>query len=241
VKATKPPPTGPCIFCEVIGPLEGEHLLPAWTRGVLEEVLGSGYRRHRVFKTENPREMRRWHNPIATHKVHCVCYDCNHRWMKSLEERVKVPLGNLMRHGLQIIPAGDSVRRDLAAWAFKTAAVGQEMPDVDIKPIGLDARRHLYRTGEPPPNVVAWVSPTPAPAFDVVIQSGLVEPFGHGYVSQLAIGRICLSVFGSFASSPLPYRPVSVLAVDPVVIWPRHAVWSQSPTLLVPTESGRLK
>lgn len=59
--------------------------------------------------------------------------------MKDLEERVMQPLGMRMLDGLKIIPVGTDERRDLAAWAFKTAAVGQT---------------HLYTRLEPPPNVV---------------------------------------------------------------------------------------
>jgi hypothetical protein len=232
---------GTCIFCQLVGPLEREHLLAAWTRSQLHQLLGAGYRRHRVFKgPTNPRITHNWLNPVATATVRCVCAVCNHGWMKSLEEQVMGPLGSLMRNGLKIVPVGDVVRRDLATWAFKTAAVGQELPSNHIKPIDASARSYLYARGEPPPNTVVWLSPSPEPAFDAVVMMTSVGAASVelGYFAQIVVGRISLAVMGSFTGQLLPFQPASVHGVEPIEIWPNRPGWSRSQTLPLLLQSG---
>ena len=234
VASRKAPPVGTCIFCQTVGPLEREHLLAAWTRRQLHQILGTGNRRHRVFKgATDPRVTHNWLNPVATAWVRCVCAVCNHGWMKSLEERVIGPLGSLMRNGLTIVPTSDAVRRDLAAWAFKTAAVGQELPSNHIKPIDLSARSYLYARGDPPPNTVVWLSPSPELAFDAIVMMTSVGAASVelGYFAQIVVGRISLAVVGSFTGQPLPFQPANVHGVEAIEIWPNRPGWSRSPTL----------
>jgi hypothetical protein len=194
-----------------------------------------------MVKGLNMQVSHRWLNPIATQRVRCVCVACNHGWMKALEERVMQPLGWLMRNGLQIVLPIDSIRRDLAAWAFKTAAVGQELPSNHLKPIVAGARGHVYAKGEPPPNTVVWLSPTPEPEFDAII---LLASLGQGsaewgYLCQIVVGRISLAVIGSFIGRPLPFQPTDVLGVEAIEIWPNRPGWSRSPALPVLLQSGR--
>jgi hypothetical protein len=213
------PTVGTCIFCGAVGPLEREHLLAAWIR---KQLPITGQRRHRVFKGGlNLQLAHSWFNPAATATVRCVCYGCNHGWMKDLEERVMGTLGPMMRSGLTIVPVGNRLR-DLAAWAFKTAAVGQELPSNTLKPIVADARRHVYAKGEPPPNTTVWLSPTPEPDYDAVI---FLATLGQGtsewgYLTQIVAGRISLAVIGSFTGRLLPVQPPNVLEVNALEIWP---------------------
>jgi hypothetical protein len=236
--APKAPIIGACVFCQVVGPLEREHLLAEWMRRQLAQMGITGIRRHRLVKGINLQVAHRWLNPVATQRVRCVCAACNHGWMKDLEERVMGPLGWMIRNGLQIVLPVDSIRRDLAAWAFKTAAVGQELPSNHIRPIVAGARGFVYAKGEPPPDTVVWLSPTPEPDFDAVILlallgSGSVET---GYLCQIVIGRISLAVIGSFTGRPLPYQPTDVFGVRAIEIWPNRPGWSRSPVFPVLTQ-----
>jgi hypothetical protein len=231
---------GTCTFCQVVWPLEREHLFAEWIRGQLAQMGITGTRRHRLIKGLDMVIAHRWLNPAATHRVRCVCATCNHGWMKSLEERVMGPLGMLMRNGLKIVPVGDDLLRDLAAWAFKTAAVAQEQPSNHIRPIVAGARGYLYGKGEPPPNTVVWLSPTPEPDVDAGILlaslgSGIAE---WGYLGQIVLGRISLAVIGSFLGRPLPFQPTNVFGVEAIEIWPNRPGWSRSPILPVLLQSG---
>jgi hypothetical protein len=236
-KGPRPPITGTCIFCQVFGLLEREHVVSEWMRDILHKrPAASVYRLHRTFRysgTSTPEMTGHWVKPIATKRVRCVRHDCNHGWMKLLEERVKPLLGPLMLNGLQIIPVGKDQRRDLAAWAFKVVAVGQELPGNHIKPIDQGARTYLYQHLEPPPNVIVWIAPTPEQEFDGVIQLTAIAVGGVvvGYFGTVVAGRISLSVQGSFTRQPIPFQPTSVLGVEAIEIWPNPPFWSRTPTL----------
>jgi len=158
--------------------------------------------------------------------------------MKLLEERVIGSLGSRIIDGLSIIPVAEDERRDLPAWAFKTAAVGQYMSGIPIKPIVAGARGY-YTRGEPPPNTVVFVSPPPTPAFDAVIMwAHFPSTQVHwGYVAQVVVGRISLTVVGSSIGRALPIQPSSVLGVEASEIWPHPPGWSPIgtlPTIRVP-------
>jgi len=181
-----------------------------------------GHRRHWVFKGLNLEIAHSWSNPIATATVPCVCSACNHGWMKALEERVRDTLAGMMRNGLTIVPVG-GVLRDLAAWAFKTAAVAQELRGNTLKPIVAGARAYLYANGEPPPNTTVWLAPTPDPGvLDAAVHLASLGKGTNqwGYLAQIVIGQIRLVVIGSFTGRALPFKPSDVLGVTAIEIWP---------------------
>ncbi len=231
--ATANPTIGTCIFCGEVGPLEREHVLAQWIR---KELGILGHRRHRTIRGLDLKVTHRWSNPIATARVRCVCYDCNHRWMKALEERVKGGLGMMMRQGLTILAMSADINRDLAAWTLKTAAVAQELPGNTLKPINAAMRRYLYEKLEPPPGTTGWVSPSPAPEVDALVQ---VATLDGGYVAQIVVGYIRLAAIGSFSGQRLEIQPSDVLGVDAIEIWPSRPGWSRSPVLPVLSQSGR--
>jgi hypothetical protein len=141
--------------------------------------------------------------------------------MKDLEDAVIPTLSVLARTGTSIIVAGDSLRT-LAAWAFKTAAVGQELPPNTLKPIGAGARGYLYTKGEPPPGTTVWMLPSTEPEVDAVT---MLATFGEGatevgYMAQIVVGRVRLALIASFSGRELALQPTGVLGVPAIQIWP---------------------
>ena len=156
--------------------------------------------------------------------------------MKALEERVKSSLGMMTRHGVTILRMSANINRDLAARTLKTAAVTQELPSNALKPIDAAMRQYLYEKLEPPTGTTAWVSPSPAPEVDALLQ---VATLDGGYVVQIVVGYVRLAVIGSFSGQRLEIQPADFLGVDAIEIWPSRPGWSRSPALPVLTQSRR--
>jgi hypothetical protein len=213
------PRDGTCIFCGSRGLREREHVIADWLRDALA-VTGS--RKQRIMVGPDLTIVRRWQKPIATKRVRCVCHDCNHGWMKDLEDAVKPHLSVLARQGMAIVPAAPAARL-LTAWAFKTVAVAQELESNELKPLDSAACDQLRCTSEPPPGVSAWMLPFSEPQVDgfVRLATYTVRPNEIGYVAWVVIGRVGLVLIGPWRGMELPpLQPSDVDGLAPVQLWP---------------------
>lgn len=214
------PKVGNCIFCGKNGPLEGEHVIAQWVR----KALGiAGNRKQTIWLGQQLRMVRRWQKPIATRRQWCVCRECNHGWMKDLEDATQPHLAWLARQGVITVP-DPATARLLVAWAFKTAAVAQEMEPNRLTPIDAAARDYLRVNGEPPHGTRAWMLPNNEPALDGAIHFGTFAVSGSevGYAINVVVGRARLALIGPWGGHELPHhQPSPVDSVEPVLIWPQ--------------------
>jgi hypothetical protein len=188
------PKVGTCIFCGKHGPLEGEHVIAQWVR----KALGiAGNRKQTVWLGQKLKMVRRWQKPIATRPQWCVCRECNHGWMKDLEDAVQPHLATLARQGATTVP-DPATARLLVAWAFKTAAVAQEMEPNRLKPIDAAARDYLRVNGEPPPGTRGWMLPCNDRDLDGAVHFGTFAVTGSevGYAINVVVGWVRLALIG---------------------------------------------
>jgi hypothetical protein len=208
-------------MCGTVGTLEGEHVFAQWLRNMLG--LARKLRRHRIIHGPGFTVQRKWTKLMSTRRAWCVCYDCNHGWMKKLEDAVKPTLSVLARLGTKIaLPAGDDTRR-LVVWALKTAAVAQELPPTTLKPIGAATRQRLQELQEPPPGALAWMLPSTEPDMDAVcmIAQVGVGNKAFGYMVQVVVGRVRIAVLVPYNGGEMPLQPSGVLGVPAIAIWPK--------------------
>jgi hypothetical protein len=212
------PKVGTCIFCPTYGTLEGEHVFSQWLR---DELCIKGDRKQRVILGPQFNIVRSWMKPMSTRRAWCVCPECNHGWMKDLEDDVKLHLAVVARIGTAIVPTGSAARL-LAAWALKTAAVSQELPPNTLKPIDSMICDYLRQNGEPPLGTTAWMLPTTEPDMDAI---AMLAAFGRGsqelgYTAQVAVGRVRLALILPRGGRELPFQPSRVFGIPPIPLWP---------------------
>ncbi len=214
------PKVGTCIFCGKHGPLEGEHVIAQWVR----KALGiAGNRKQTIWLGQKLKMVRRWQKPVATRPQWCVCRECNHGWMKDLEDAVQPHLETLARRGVATVP-GPATARLLVAWAFKTAAVAQEMEPNRLKPIDAAARDYLRVNGEPPPGTRGWMLASNDRDLDGAVQIGTFAVTGGevDYAINVVVGRVRLALIGPWRGQELRHaQPSPVDGVEPVLVWPQ--------------------
>ena len=200
------------------GPLEGEHVIAQWVR----KALGIfGNRKQTIWLGQQLRLVRRWQKPIATRPQWCVCHECNHGWMKDLEDAVQPHLATLAQQGVTAIP-DPATAKLLVAWAFKTAAVAQEMEPNRLKPIDTAAREYLRVNGEPPPGTRGWM--LPCDDLDGAVHIGTFAVIGSevGYAINVVVGRMRVALIGPWHGEELQHhQPSAVDGVEPILIWPQ--------------------
>lgn len=218
VTVRRQPKVGTCIFCGAHGPLEGEHVIAQWVR----KALGvGGNRKQTIWLGQKLQIVRRWQKPIATRPQWCVCHECNHGWMKDLEDAVQPQLAKLARQGVTAIPDPVTARM-LVAWAFKTAAVAQEMEPNRRKPIDAAARDHLRVNGEPPSGTRGWI--LPCNDLDGAVHIGTFAVTGNevGYAINVVVGSVRLALIGPWRGQELrDHQPSPVDGVKRIPIWPQ--------------------
>jgi hypothetical protein len=208
-------------MCGTVGTLEGEHVFAQWLRNMLG--LARKPRRHRIIHGPGFTVLQKWTELMSTRRAWCVCYDCNHEWMKKLEDAVRPTLSVLARQGTRIaLPAGDDTMR-LVAWALKTAAVAQELPPKSLKPIGAVTRQLLRERQEPPPGTLAWMLPSTEPDMDAVcmIAEVGIGNKAFGYMVQVVVGKVRIAVLVPYNGGEMPLQPSRVLGVPAIAIWPK--------------------
>lgn len=137
----KPPKA--CLFCGVVGPLNGEHIYGDWLRNL--GYTGEGVRE--IIPGDGSQPIIQSGGPFSK-KLKVVCYPCNNEWMSGMETAAQ-PLLTAMFNA-----QGSSVRLDetaqlaLARWAFKTVVVAAQVDRSD--PFPLAHRREFHQTDRPP-------------------------------------------------------------------------------------------
>jgi hypothetical protein len=139
----RPKPVKLCLFCGSRGPLSEEHVFGEWLKklghggnGIREYVDGAAP----VIQVGGP----------FSKTLKIVCRSCNNGWMSRMEDAVK-PLLIDMFNGNRV-ELDEAAQRDLARWAFKTAAVLAHVTGRQGQ-VPVEQCRAFHQTDEPPPGV----------------------------------------------------------------------------------------
>lgn len=224
--------TSRCIFCGERANSR-EHLFPDW----LNEVLPN------YASVTVQHGSRTWQaKESASQRVAVVCEGCNTGWMSELERSTRPLIEPMMSGRRQALDKPQ--QQALAVWAFKTAAVGEQMVPATAA-IPREQLQHLRTLRTPPPNSRVIIGGTDGRwggelHFDSrplqmtsTKRHGDVGPGNHnGYLATIAIRHLVLQVVGTVFEHFEPLYP-SPLDRSLHRIWPfeRTINWPPGPVL----------
>jgi hypothetical protein len=236
-----------CIFCGATDDLTKEHLWPSWFNKVLPNV-----HTHRVTLERPGEEASSWvRSNIADQEIAYVCGTCNHGWMSGLERAVKPSLIPMFRGRHYTLDQPQ--QRALAAWAFKTAIIGEYL-DPPNAVIPFEVRSALVRRssdlpefGEPPRGATVflagidprWGSTQQFANYRLVpLRPSHGDPpaEGKGYVATILVTYVALQVLWN------PSERLGIVGHDPEVaartarIWPFERSFQWPPGPILPVE-----
>lgn len=177
-------------------------------------------------------EVRQWpQKRVAKQRIAYVCDRCNGGWMCELEGAAKPVLTPMFGGRRQNLAKRE--QRTLAAWAFKTAAVG-EYVDPRNAVLPFRERTWLRTHGEPPKDALVFIA-----GVDIRWGGGtnfdtyrlVPEVLGNkGYVATMLVEYVALQViWADFGKAAFNHESIAR-------IWPfeRAFRWPPGPILPVP-------
>lgn len=224
-----------CLFCGSRKNLTGEHLWPRWLNKVLPN-----YRATSSILKRPGEKQRTWPTKrTANQEIGMVCDPCNSRWMSQLETAAQPLLTEMIRGRRQTLDKPQ--QRTLAAWAFKTAIVGERMsPKTAVIP--QKQRYGLKEAGEPPIAAQVFIAATDGqwPGDTHFAEQKLLFHRGgtvdrrKGYATTMLIQRVALQVVGhAFEDATVAFYHRPPLRDSVRRIWPfiGPSTWPPGPIL----------
>jgi hypothetical protein len=145
-------PGRPCIFCNQVKKMSGEHIWGDWLKGVVPIAMNKhNFRAERLYRpgmAPIAGTTIRTGDPLRS-KVRVVCADCNNRWLSGIQSAGKPRLILLIQgNGTGLGPAA---QLEVATWCAM-ATMTAEFIDRDPKTIAItaDERKYLMDNRVPP-------------------------------------------------------------------------------------------
>jgi hypothetical protein len=207
---------GLCVFCGR-GPLTEEHIYRKKLRKLLPDQEPGTHRRQRA---EDPGE-RSYHGKPIQETVTCVCGpNCNHGWMRKLED-------DAYRH-LKPLIQGHPGKLDLTnrtwitKWSFKTALIaGQQL----TKTPRAEDYKAFYRDRLPPPGAGVWLGASKT-ALMYYRQTRAVTydpknlPEADGFMATMSLGHMVVHVVWLYSGDRATLQARGELKSALRRIWP---------------------
>jgi hypothetical protein len=150
-------PPGLCIFCQRLGNLSKEHLWSDWMTDLFPQEAVPAH--HEVISVRSRKVIPVRSNTmtrqggVITKKLRVVCRDCNHGWMKALEEAAR-PILTPLIVGDPIVLNRDQ-QKILAEWITLKMMVAEHNIPADVVVLQAD-RDRFYTDRTIPPYFHIW-------------------------------------------------------------------------------------
>lgn len=150
-------PKTKCIFCDSASGarLTKEHVFPDWLRQLFPRSPNDSHTRGQASWAglEPTTAVTKGQGQAGSRRVKVVCKDCNNGWLSNMENQIKPLLMRLIRGEPCVLDT--HAQRTLAAWAAKTAMVGEfvQPTKVAIPP----ADRQSFMRNQVPPESGWWI------------------------------------------------------------------------------------
>lgn len=141
-----------CAFCMRLAKLSGEHLWSDWIGEILGETKF-------VFRKQLIGEpgVKEWESGKLDVTAKVVCESCNNNWMSDLEKNHAKPSMQRMILKADPVLLDASARASIAAFAFKTAVVGDHMFRDKPPFFPSDVRRRFAYSLSVPTAIYIWL------------------------------------------------------------------------------------
>lgn len=210
-----------------------EHVLPQWTRRVVNPTLHVRSETIWLPAFEGPRTVEK-QGTTFTKQPRIACLSCNGGWMSAMEQRSMPALKPLIVGTKRHIDASEA--KVIAAWASKTAYVSQAVGQYFSSPE--ERRAFMQNPYEPPTSTQVWLGRwRGGNGADIWTHAWLLSGAGlppvatdplNSHLTMFAIGHLVIVV----AATPDPdfagYGPRGIWSYGLVGIWPlgrSHASW----------------
>jgi hypothetical protein len=216
-----------CIFCNRVGPLTREHVIPAWVVEILNELEvgypGPAWGLH--YTSGGAVERERQHSVAdPTVVVRQVCEVCNNGWMSLLELAVKDKLGAMIRgHSVSLDPKEQLA---IATWASKTA-IAMEAYEPAMAVTSKDDRRLMVSQLRPPSHHRVRIGSRSEVYESLMIKSAVARSLNaptdtpDAFATMFVIGWLVIHIWGGHGA-PTSDESLGVgwRTSEAIMVWP---------------------